>query len=121
MVLEQDRNHASERFSVIEARSKTEDELLQLLLYTKDRSWKYEREWRVLLKLADLALEGSFHFYNLDGPIRLAEVILGADCDLSPVTVRNLVSNLHPGAGTVRGRLGLGFFKIVPDEKTIIA
>ena len=114
-------DYLNERFSAIEAESKTETDLLRLVLYTKYESWKYEREWRVVLKLTDLALEGSLHFYNLDGRIGLAEVILGADCDLSPATVRDLISNLHPRVGAVRGRLGLGFFKIVPDEKTIIA
>src|SRR3954469_6816556 len=37
--------------------SKTDQEVLHLLLYTKFTSWKYEREWRVLLKLADVAHE----------------------------------------------------------------
>jgi hypothetical protein len=113
--------YQNERFSDIEARSKTEDGIVELLLYTKFESWKYERKWRIRLKLSDLESEGDLRFYSLDGRVKLTEVIIGVECDIATEAVRSLVSNHHPDTNTVRGRLGLGFFKIVPDEKTIIA
>jgi hypothetical protein len=71
------------RLSTQELSNKNEAELLEMLLYTKFESWKYEAEWRVLKKLAYLQPEGPLHFCLLDGDIRLREVILGAQCSTS--------------------------------------
>jgi hypothetical protein len=51
----------------------------------------------------------------------LTEVVLGAECGISPDKVRKLVSAHHPVANTIQARLAFGSFNIVPDEKTIIA
>jgi hypothetical protein len=96
---------------------KTPCELLQMLLYTKFESWKYEAEWRVLKKLAYLTPEGSLHFCLLDGDIRLREVILGAECTTSCLRMRELVPNFHRDVNVIQGMLDFGDFKIVPDEK----
>ncbi len=114
-------SYRSDRFSSTEGMSATQDELLQLLLYTKYESWRYEREWRVLLKLKDVASNGGMHFYGFDSRVKLAEIVLGSDCSLPLAALRELVAILHPNVGTVQGRLSLREFKIVPDEKTIIA
>jgi len=100
---------------------KTDQEILDLLLYTKFESWRYEREWRVLLELADVTPEGDLHFFAFDDQLRLAEVVLGVDCTLSIEAVRKLLSIHHSSATSVRTRLALGSFAMVPDEETIIA
>jgi hypothetical protein len=106
-----------DRISKDEIRDKTQHELLQMLLYTKFESWKYEAEWRVLKKLAYLTPEGSLHFCLLDGDIRLREVILGAECTTSCLRMRELVPNFHRDVNVIQGMLDFGDFKIVPDEK----
>jgi hypothetical protein len=114
-------SYQSGRLSDVEARTKTDEEILDALLYTKFESWRYEQEWRVLLKLADLACESGLHFYEFDDRLKLTEVILGAECGMSNKAVRNLVSTHHPNANTIQARLAFGWFNIVPDEKTIIS
>jgi hypothetical protein len=111
--------YRSARLSTQELRDKNETELLEMLLYTKFESWKYEAEWRALRKLAYLQTKGPLHFYLLDGDIRLREVILGAQCSTSCLRMRELVSMHHRDVNVVRGRLAFGYFKIVPDEQTI--
>lgn len=107
------------RLGDVAARDKTDEQILDALLYTKFESWRYEQEWRALFNLADLEIEGGLHFYKFDDNLKLTEVILGADCGLSVAAVSKLVSTHHPEANTIQGRLALGSFKIVPEEQTI--
>jgi hypothetical protein len=100
---------------------RTDQEILNLLLYTKFESWKYEREWRVFLKLADVASEADLHFFAFSDQLKLAEVVLGVECALSIEAVRKLLSIHHSNATSVRTRLALGSFAMVPYEVTIIA
>jgi hypothetical protein len=111
--------YRTDRISKEEVADKTEFELLEMLIYTKFESWKFEAEWRVLRKLAYLQTEGSLHFYLLDGDIRLREVILGAQCSTSFDRMRELVPLHHRDVNVVRGRLAFGSFRIVPDERTV--
>jgi hypothetical protein len=113
--------YQNNRLSDVEARGKTEDEILDLLVYTKFESWKYEKEWRVLLSLAKAAREGDLYFSRFGSDLRLREVILGAECAMSHPEVRKLVSTHHPSANTIRARLAFRTFSIVPDERTITA
>jgi hypothetical protein len=109
------------RLSQDDAGNKSEDEILDFLLYTKFESWSYEKEWRVLLNLVEVTSESDLYFYEFDERLKLTEVVLGAECGSSPDKVRKLVSAHHPVANTIQARLAFGSFNIVPDEKTIIA
>jgi hypothetical protein len=104
-----------------DAGNKSEDEILDFLLYTKFESWSYEKEWRVLLNLVEVTSESDLYFYEFDERLKLTEVVLGAECGILPDKVRKLVSAHHPVANTIQARLAFGSFNIVPDEKTIIA
>jgi hypothetical protein len=99
---------------------KTDNEILDLLLYTKFESWRYEREWRVLLDLNETASEGALSFFSFSDKLKLTEVVLGADCTLSIEAVRKLLSIHHPDATAVGTRLAFGSFAIVPLERTIV-
>ena len=109
------------RFGDVDARGKTSDEILDLLIHTKFESWKYEKEWRVLLDLADATCEGDLHFLKGSDRLRLTEVVLGAQCGMSHEEVRKVVLVHHPSANTIQARLALRSFHIVPDERTILA
>jgi hypothetical protein len=109
------------RLSQDDAGNKSEDEILDFLLYTKFESWSYEKEWRVLLNFVEVTSESDLYFYEFDERLKLTEVVLGAECGSSPDKVRKLVSAHHPVANTIQARLAFGSFNIVPDEKTIIA
>ncbi|MGY4505251.1 hypothetical protein ACVWYH_009208 [Bradyrhizobium sp. GM24.11] len=64
-------NYQKTRLSDVDARDKSASEILDALLYTKYKSWEYEQEWRILLKISDLDEEGSYRqFLVTAGPVR---------------------------------------------------
>ncbi len=93
--------------------------LQKLLLCTKYRHWHYEEERRVFVKLKEAKREGSLYFYPIDEQLRLAEVILGPQCDLPIDEVRDLAKARHPNAITFKSRLAFKFFSVVPMESTV--
>jgi Protein of unknown function (DUF2971) len=95
-------------------------ELADLLLCTKFESWSYEREWRVPVNLASTHHEAGLCFYRLDPKIRLSEVILGPLCTLPWTEVRDLANARHGNVSTIRSRLALNSFNVVPDEETVL-
>jgi hypothetical protein len=97
-----------------------DNELTELLLCTKFESWSYEREWRVPVKLASMHHEGGLCFYRLDPKIRLAEVILGPLCTLPWTEIRDLASAHNGNVNTIKSRLALNSFNVVPDEDTVV-
>jgi Protein of unknown function (DUF2971) len=94
--------------------------LAELLLYTKFESWRYEKEWRVLVVLADMTEEGSQYYFPLSKQVQLTEVVLGSLCSLQVDAVRGLVLRYHPDAVTFKARLAAKSFNVVPSEKTVL-
>ena len=95
------------------------DEIAEELFCTKFESWKYEKEWRVSVKLKDAVEEGNLHFFDFNDDLKLTEVILGSLCSLNVAAVRTLTSRHHPGATTFQARLASKSFNIVPDERSV--
>ena len=62
----------------------------RFLVCTKFQHWSYEEEIRVLISLDRTVQEGSGSFYNFDGKLALAEVILGSECRVSLAAMRQL-------------------------------
>lgn len=112
--------YQKDRLKDEDAATKNEAEILDALLYTKFESWRYEQEWRLLLKLSDLQSEGGLHFRAFDDRLKLTEVIVGAECSISFDEIRKLVKTHHPIANSVGARMAYGSFNMVPMEKTII-
>lgn len=104
----------------LENSSKLDDDLKELLLVTKFQHWHYEREYRHFVQLDDAVREGNLHFYPFDENIKLAEVILGARCDMSVTSVRELTRIHHPNAVTFKAKPAQKFFKVVPNMGTVI-
>jgi hypothetical protein len=112
--------YQNDRLKPTQLRDKLDYEILEMLLYTKFESWRYEREWRILLELEETASEGPLSFFSFSDRVKLTEVVLGADCTLSIGAVRKLLSIHHPKASSVGTRLAFGSFAIVPSETTIV-
>jgi Protein of unknown function (DUF2971) len=111
--------YQNDRLRDEEIRGKTEKEILDLLVYTKFESWRYEQERRVLLNLDGLANEGGLYFYGFNEQLRLREVVLGVECTMVHKAVEKLVSTHYPDVNTIQARFSFGEFCIVPDEDTI--
>ncbi len=103
----------------LENSSKLDDDLKELLLVTKFQHWDYEKEYRYFVQLSNAVREGNLHFYPCDENLRLVEVILGARCDMSLNSVRELTGTHHPNAVTFKAGPANKFFKVVPDMKTV--
>jgi hypothetical protein len=95
--------------------------LSKLLMKTKFKSWSYEKEHRIIVPLTDTVTEGALRFYSLnETTVRLAEVILGAECSLPVQKIREVVRDPYPNVAVFQARLADGFFGIVPKEKTVL-
>lgn len=97
------------------------DTLRKKLSRIKSGHWEYESEARLVFPLESAIKEGSLYFKPLGPDLELAEVILGAFCELPLSGIRRLVSSLHPGVATYRARLAWKSFSVVPIESTIDA
>jgi hypothetical protein len=95
------------------------DELKEKLLRTKYRDWTYEEEIRVFIELKNAIVEGRLCFFPFSKNLRLAEVILGPQCQLSIDHVRDLVDARHPNVLTYQARLAFKKFSVVPKESTL--
>jgi hypothetical protein len=91
----------------------------QLLLYTKYKHWEYEEEFRSFVPLKDSIKEGRLHFHPFDKDLKLVEVILGHQCDLSLDAVRDLTQRHYQNVTTFKARLAFKSFDVVPNEKTV--
>lgn len=97
-----------------------DDELKNTLLHTKYSHWRYEREWRMLVKLQEATQAKSKYFRPFDTHLQLAEVILGGSCTERELgTFRKLTANYHLHAVTFQARPAFKFFSIVPRESTV--
>jgi hypothetical protein len=99
--------------------NRIDPQLQERLKYTKFAHWGYEEEVRRFLPLEEMVKEGSLYFWPFSEELRLAEVILGTECDVDLATVRTLADKLHSGVVTIKSRLAFKYFAIVPDERTI--
>jgi len=99
------------------------DKLKQQLLSTKFSHWRYEEELRVFVPLADKskvrAEANNLRFYPFNDDLVLREVILGRQCSVPLDAVRKLVDATFRNVTTIKARLAVGSFSVVPTEKTV--
>jgi hypothetical protein len=95
------------------------EKLSDIILCTKFASWAYERESRVLVELTSARKEGDLHFVPFDDELQLAEVILGPLCSLSANQARKMVDKHHHNVSTIKARLALKSYNIVPLEASV--
>jgi Protein of unknown function (DUF2971) len=86
---------------------------------TKFKSWQYEREWRVFVKLESAQSDGKLFFEPFSNDVRLREVILGPACTHAVQTMRELVNTHHKNVVTIKSRLAEKYYSVVPQEDTV--
>ncbi|MEX1098230.1 MAG: DUF2971 domain-containing protein [Planctomycetales bacterium] len=94
------------------------NELRAKLRTTKCQEWAYEREWRIFVPLSDAVQEGNLYFRWFGDDIRLAEVIVGSDCEQLE-KVREDTAKYHLNACVYKARLAFNHFKVVPLESSV--
>lgn len=92
------------------------DDLLKTLLSTKFYDWSYEDEVRVLVDLNKHRAEGVNYFYTFSKVLVLRQVILGPECQLPVVRVRNLIDSFYDSVDVINARLMFKEFKVVQKK-----
>jgi hypothetical protein len=90
--------------------------LTHALLFTKYSHWKYEDEVRVLIDF--LQTDHDRHFWPFDKGLRLSQVILGPNCDITNLAAIHEALKTYEHADTVvvtRTKLSYKNFKVEED------
>ncbi len=79
------------------------------MIYTKYQNWRYEQEIRTWTDLDE-------EFFNFCGELQLAEVIIGAKCNLPITEIRSVLGSLADNVSVKKVRASHDSFRIVEDE-----
>jgi hypothetical protein len=93
------------------------NETADRLLWTKYWDWKYEREWRIWLKLDER--DGDSYFYKFESQpdlLRLREVIVGPLCETTEEQVRTALDGRYDGVKIMKARLAFRTFRVVVNR-----
>jgi hypothetical protein len=113
-------NYVTQRMVTNVGGASINKKLENAIVRTKFESWRYEDEYRILVPLKNADEEGKLHFIPFDKEMRLAEVIIGALCDLRATQLRTIVNKHHSGITTIKARLASKSFNIVPLEASVL-
>jgi hypothetical protein len=83
-------------------------------LFTKFAHWGYEQEIRIWVPLQNE--ENGLHFLNFDENLRLVEVILGANCKLTPRAITQALGTVAGEVTIIKARAAYDGFRMVEDE-----
>ncbi|MDM4766151.1 DUF2971 domain-containing protein [Pelomonas sp. SE-A7] len=100
-------------FAVGDLTATSVEKLLGRLKTTKSDEWRYEKERRLFVTLADATKEGGLYFIPFLGAMRLTKVILGARCSIDPNTVHDLLKPFEGAVAIVQTKTATGGFDIV--------
>ena len=81
----------------------------------KASDWRYEEELRILVNLCAAEFEDPFYFSRFSEDMRLVEVILGQQSDLSVPEIESLTDALEPDVYVSQARLERTGFRVIPD------
>jgi len=92
-------------------------DLQDALLRTKSSYWEYEQEFRRFIELSRAKKEQGLYFWPFDKDLRLAEVILGQQNDLSLSAIRKLTDATNSDAVVFKARWAFRSFDVVGDGR----
>jgi hypothetical protein len=85
------------------------------LLTIKFEHWKYEQEHRLFVRLNDMDEESGLYFFDFGGSeeVKLREVIVGAQSQVSPEQVAEALGNIATEVVSRKARLAFRTFEVV--------
>ncbi len=86
------------------------------LLCTKFSDWVYEEESRFFVSLDTLQKEGGLHFLEFSPQLLLKEVIVGLNCEVPLLSIRNLLREDLNLVRVKKAGLALRAFKVIEDR-----
>jgi hypothetical protein len=90
--------------------------VMSRLLTTKAIDWRYEDEYRMFVNLNPESREGRNHFEEFSKDLVLREVILGLNCDLPVLRVRQLFKDEPTPVKVLKAGMALRRFRIIEDR-----
>lgn len=98
----------------VDANDEAEGEsAMRKLLSTKYSHWRYEREVRIFVELAQERQEGNLYFHPFDVDMKLAEVIVGAQSAITRADISEALGCLSGDVNVMKARLAFRSFRIV--------
>jgi hypothetical protein len=90
--------------------------VIDYLIRTKFRDWKYEDELRLFTKLDHSTAQGGLHFLPFSKRLQLREVILGPRCSLPVAGVRKLVATFPVKVSVIKARIAFTRFEVLENR-----
>ncbi len=91
-------------------------ELVDKLVRTKFRDWKYEDEVRMCVSLDHKTAESGLYFMPFSADLVLREVVLGPKCGLPISTARELVRSFSPKVRVTKARIAFTRFEVLTNK-----
>jgi hypothetical protein len=89
--------------------------LVDNILRTKFKDWRYENEWRVFFDLKDEVEEVGMFFAQLNKDIQLKEIILGPNCTATVAKVLSILKDYGDEVQVMKSRIAFNSFRVVKD------
>lgn len=91
-------------------------EMMNQILSTKYRDWKYENEVRVICALEVIDPETGLYFADFDPDTRLRQVILGPRCTMTHEQVAEAINHPDSDVQVISSRLAFNSFHVVRNK-----
>jgi len=87
------------------------------ILGTKFKSWEYEEESRVFLRLEDRDPDSGLYFKGFGSDLALTQVILGSRCEVTKAQVFERMGTTATSVRVIKARLAFTEFGIVKNKQ----
>jgi Protein of unknown function (DUF2971) len=103
----------------MKAMSKAAVEHMLDLLTLKFEHWQYEQEHRLFVQLNDKDEQSGLYFFDfgISEEVRLREVIVGAQSEISPEQVADVLGDIAPQVVSRKARLAFRTFEVVKQRR----
>jgi hypothetical protein len=94
-----------------------DNELLEKIITTKYVQWAYEEEWRLFAKLEEPDPTNGEYYLKFGPTLTLREIIVGARCQSSVGSFKNLVGSVEKSVEIIKARPAFETFTMVRQKK----
>lgn len=91
-------------------------EMMQKFLSTKYAHWSYEKECRIFINLEEKDESTGLYFQDFSEILRLSEVIVGAESEVTRAQLREALGELSPQVGVRNARLAFKSYRVVTQN-----
>ena len=100
-------------------RARPDEKLVNSILRTKSKDWRYEDEWRVFFELKNETAESGLYFSKFFNEMELKEVVLGPNCTTTSSKVASLLKNYTEKIQITKARIAFNSFRVFKDQSAL--